>query len=122
MGRRAEASFAYPPQLVFLLGLLQECDRRLVLGVPERMQHRLSASVDLGARVTAELHHQECLPLRKLLERDRVQPLDLFVVDQTLIDPLERDRFVGKDRWHRVGRLHDVGEAEYDESPLPYYG
>ena len=42
----------------------------------------------------------------------------MLVLDEAVIDPLERDRLVRKDRWHCVGCQLDVREAQHDERPL----
>ena len=68
-----EAALAYPPELVFLLGILQEGNRGIVIRLCERAQQAFGSGIDLGPRVPAELHHQEGIARGKLLEGDQIR-------------------------------------------------
>jgi hypothetical protein len=48
--------------------------------------------------------------------------LDLFVVDEAMVDALKRDRLVWQYRGHGISCRHAVREAKHDQRPFPNDG
>ena len=117
---RAEPGLADLPQLVLVRGVVEERDVGVVLGVAERVEHARARA----RRPRRWVSPPNCTirkpsPSGSSLERVRVEALDLLVVDEAVVEALERDRLVRQDRGHGVGGVHDVVEAEHDEACAP---
>ena len=75
--------------------------------------------VNIITRVATELDHEKALTCRELLQSFRIEMLDLFVVDEAMVDALKRDWLVRQYRGHGISCRHDVREAKHDQRPFP---
>jgi hypothetical protein len=74
--------------------------------------------VDVLTSVAAELDHEKAFARRQFLQSLRVETLDLFVVNEPVVDSLQCDWLVGQHCGHSVCCGHDVRKAKHDKRAL----